>query len=203
LARPSTQTQRRADILAAASRLMERHDQAVLRLADIAAELELTTNAVRYYYDDIDELLAALLERSIERFYTARLAALDDLDDAGVRLAVTIAAGLPTSAEDAEWRVIWRAILAAGFELNRRPEINSNYHRQVDLYAGIFEHGARSGRFRLSGSPLEIGRTIMSLEDYLGYRIVARDPMLSRADGLKLMRDYAELATNSTLPHHA
>jgi len=203
LARPSTQTQRRADILAAASRLMERHDQAVLRLADIAAELELTTNAVRYYYDDIDELLAALLERSIERFYTARLAALDDLDDAGERLAVTIAAGLPTSAEDAEWRVIWRAILAAGFELNRRPEINSNYHRQVDLYAGIFEHGARSGRFRLSGSPLEIGRTIMSLEDYLGYRIVARDPMLSRADGLKLMRDYAELATNSTLPHHA
>ena len=203
MARPSTQTQRRADILAAASRLMERHDQAVLRLADIAAELELTTNAVRYYYDDIDELLAALLERSIERFYTARLAALDDLDDAGVRLAVTIAAGLPTSAEDAEWRVIWRAILAAGFELNRRPEINSNYHRQVDLYAGIFEHGARSGRFRLSGSPLEIGRTIMSLEDYLGYRIVARDPMLSRADGLKLMRDYAELATNSTLPHHA
>ena len=203
MARPSTQTQRRADILAAASRLMERHDQAVLRLADIAAELELTTNAVRYYYDDIDELLAALLERSIERFYTARLAALDDLDDAGERLAVTIAAGLPTSAEDAEWRVIWRAILAAGFELNRRPEINSNYHRQVDLYAGIFEHGARSGRFRLSGSPLEIGRTIMSLEDYLGYRIVARDPMLSRADGLKLMRDYAELATNSTLPHHA
>ena len=65
------------------------------------------------------------------------------------------------------------------------------------------EHGARSGRFRLSGSPLELGRTIMSLEDYLGYRIVARDPMLSRADGLKLMRDYAELATSSTLPHHA
>jgi AcrR family transcriptional regulator len=71
VARPSTQAQRRADILAAASRLMERHDQALLRLADIAAELELTTNAVRYYYDDIDELLAALLERSIERFYTA------------------------------------------------------------------------------------------------------------------------------------
>ena len=40
----------------------------------------------------------------------------------------------------------------------------------------------------------------MSLEDYLGYRIVARDPMLSRADGLRLMRGYAELATNSTLP---
>jgi AcrR family transcriptional regulator len=200
MARPSTQEQRRADILAAASRLMERHDQALLRLADIAAELELTPNAIRYYYDDIDKLLEALLERSIERFYTARLAALDGIKDAGERLAVTIAAGLPNGAEDAEWRVIWRAILSAGFELNHRPEINSNYHRQVDLYAGIFAYGARRGRFRLSGTPVELGRTIMSLEDYLGYRIVARDPMLSRADGLLLVRGYAELATDSTLP---
>src|SRR5450631_491509 len=201
MARPSTQEQRRADILAAASRLMERHDQALLRLADIAAELELTPNAIRYYYDDIDKLLEALLERSIERFYTARLAALDGIKDAGERLAVTIAAGLPNGAEDAEWRVIWRAILSAGFELNHRPEINSNYHRQVDLYAGIFAYGARRGRFRLSGTPVELGRTIMSLEDYLGYRIVARDPKLSRADGLLLVRGYAELATDSTLPN--
>jgi AcrR family transcriptional regulator len=200
VARPNTQAQRREDILTAASRLMERHDQALLRLADIAAELELTPNAIRYYYDDIDELLAALLERSTERFYTARLAAVEGLEDAGERLAVTIAAGLPASAEDAEWRVIWRAILSAGFELNHRPEINSNYHRQVDLYAGIFEYGAASGRFTLSGPPVELGRTIMSLEDYLGYRIVARDPMLSRADGLLLVRGYAELATGSTLP---
>jgi hypothetical protein len=38
------------------------------------------------------------------------------------------------------------------------------------------------------------------MEDYLGYRIVARDPELSRKTALRLMRQYAELATGATLP---
>jgi hypothetical protein len=42
--------------------------------------------------------------------------------------------------------------------------------------------------------------TLMSMEDYLGYRIVARDPELSRKTALRLMRQYAELATGATLP---
>ena len=42
--------------------------------------------------------------------------------------------------------------------------------------------------------------TLMSMEDYLGYRIVARDPDLSRATALRLMREYAELATGARLP---
>jgi hypothetical protein len=42
--------------------------------------------------------------------------------------------------------------------------------------------------------------TLMSMEDYLGYRIVARDPEMSRRTALRLMREYAELATVATLP---
>jgi hypothetical protein len=42
--------------------------------------------------------------------------------------------------------------------------------------------------------------TLMSMEDYLGYRIVARDPDLSRPIALRLMREYAELATGARLP---
>jgi hypothetical protein len=42
--------------------------------------------------------------------------------------------------------------------------------------------------------------TLMSMEDYFGYRIVARDPELSRATALRLMRQYAELATGVSLP---
>ena len=42
--------------------------------------------------------------------------------------------------------------------------------------------------------------TLMSMEDYLGYRIVARDPQVDRATALRLMRQYAELATGSALP---
>ena len=42
--------------------------------------------------------------------------------------------------------------------------------------------------------------TLMSMEDYFGYRIVARDPELSREIALRLMREYAELATGAKLP---
>ena len=42
--------------------------------------------------------------------------------------------------------------------------------------------------------------TLMSMEDYLGYRIVARDPLIGRATALRLMRQYAELAVGAELP---
>jgi hypothetical protein len=42
--------------------------------------------------------------------------------------------------------------------------------------------------------------TLMAMEDYLGYRIVARDPDVDRATALRLMRGYAELATGARLP---
>jgi hypothetical protein len=42
--------------------------------------------------------------------------------------------------------------------------------------------------------------TLMSIEDYLGYRIVARDSEMSRGTALRLMREYAELATGARLP---
>lgn len=42
--------------------------------------------------------------------------------------------------------------------------------------------------------------TLMAMEDYLGFRVVARDPELSRETALRLMRQYAELATGTRLP---
>lgn len=60
MARPNRQAERRGDIMDAAIGLIERHDLATLKLADVAAELGLTTNAVRYYFKDMAELLSEL-----------------------------------------------------------------------------------------------------------------------------------------------
>lgn len=200
VARPSRHRERREEILDAAIGLIERHDLATLRITDVAAELGLTANALRYYFKDMRDLLAQLALRSDDRFYDARLAIAERTDDIGVRLALTIAAGLPTGPEDAEWRAIWRAVLAAGFELDQRTDVQGIYHRQVGLYAAILDEGARTKAFRLGGPPHDVAMTLMSLEDYLGYRIVARDPAIDRATALRLMRDYAQLATGATLP---
>jgi AcrR family transcriptional regulator len=200
VARPNRQVERRSEILDAAIALIERHDLATLRIADVADELGLTANAVRYYFKDMDQLLSELALRSDVRFYDDRLAVVAHTGDVREQLALTIAAGLPTGPEDAEWRAIWRAVLAAGFELDQRRDVQGIYHRQVDLYSEILTAGAQKGALRLSSPARDIAMTLMSMEDYLGYRIVARDPAMDRPTALRLMRQYAELATATRLP---
>ncbi|MCG7579782.1 TetR/AcrR family transcriptional regulator [Mycolicibacterium sp. OfavD-34-C] len=200
MGRPNRQAERRRDIMDAAIALIERHDLATLKLADVAAELGLTTNAVRYYFKDMMQLLSELALRSDVRFFEDRLRLGDETHDPAAQLAMTIAAGLPAGPEDAEWRAIWRAVLAAGFELDRRRDVQGIYHRQVGLYTELLERGAAAGVFELHSPAADIAMTLMSMEDYLGYRIVARDPQVDRATALRLMRQYAELATGTSLP---
>ena len=100
---------------------------------------------MRYYFKDMDQLLSELALRSDVRFYDDRLAVVERTDDVRAQLALTIAAGLPTGPEDAEWRAIWRAVLAAGFELDQRRDVQGIYHRQVDLYSGDLTSGRRRG----------------------------------------------------------
>lgn len=200
MARPNTQAERRADILAATATVLERTDPSRIRLQDVAEELRLTPNAIRYYFKDIDSLITELALQSDVRFHHDRLARIAELDDFCQQLAATIAAGLPTGADDVEWRAIWRAVLSAGFSLDRHPQIQGIYHRQVELYTDLLTGGAEAGAFRLALDARDIARTLMSLEDYIGYRIVAQDPQLDRATGLRLMVQYAQLATGATLP---
>ena len=200
MGRPNTQAQRRRDIMDAAIALIERHDLAALKLADVAAEIGLTTNAVRYYFRDMAQLLSELALRSDVRFYDERRRLGEQTGDPAMQLAMTIAAGLPTGADDAEWRAIWRAVLAAGFELDQRRDVQGIYHRQVGLYTDLLASGAATGAFTLSAPARDIAMTLMAMEDYLGYRIVARDPQLDRATALRLMRQYAESSTGATLP---
>lgn len=200
MARPNKQEERRRDIMDAAIALIERHDLATLKLADVAEELGLTTNAVRYYFKDMTQLLSELALRSDVRFYDARLALQCSSADVREQLVRTMAAGLPTGPEDAEWRAIWRAVLSAGFELDQRSDVQGIYHRQVGLYADLLSGGEASGVFRLRHPARDIAMTLMSMEDYFGYRIAARDPDLSRETALRLMRQYAELVVGVALP---
>lgn len=200
MARPSRRTERREDIISAAVTLIERHDPATLRLTDVAAELGVTPNAVRYYFKDVEALVLELALRSDVRFIEERRATAAAVGDPRERLSQVISAGLPKGPEDSEWRAIWRAFLAAGFELDQRPQVAGIYHRQVALYAEVIESGVAAGLYRLTSPVSDIAMTIMSLEDYLGYRIVARDPAFDRATALRLMHSYAEMAVGADLP---
>ncbi len=199
MARPNTQARRREDILQAAISLVAETDLAHLTIPQIAGRLGVTANAIRYYYPDVESLIAELAGRSNLRFYEDRLELIESVADHHERLDGVMEAGLPSGPEDAEWRVIWMAILDAGFDLKSRSDVGTIYHRQVGLYESILDEGSRAGAFNLQQDAHDIAMTIMSIEDYLGYRIAARDPLVTRATALRLMRNYVEVAVRPRL----
>lgn len=196
MVRPNTQAQRREAIHQATIQLVGKSNLAQITIPQIAEALGVTANAVRYYYPDTETLVAELALRSDKRFYLDRLALLDEHSDPPSQLEEMIGAGLPSGPEDAEWRVIWMAILDAGFSLDTRTEVQSIFHRQVGLYEKVLLEGAERGDFQLRQDAGEIATTLMSMEDYLGYRIVARDPRMSRERAMQLMRNYAASVTS-------
>lgn len=199
--RPSRLEERRADILEATKQLLLDRDRArSLRLPDIAGELDMTPNAVRYYYRGVDEILQDIYNLSVERFYTRRTEALTHIEGAALRLATTLAAGLPTSAEDTEWSLMWRALVTSTMELNQSSVVTRGMHLQVAMYESILEDGIAAGEFVTVMPTRDIARTLIALEDYFGFRVVAHDVQFDRAEALRLLRQYAELATQAKLP---
>jgi AcrR family transcriptional regulator len=180
--------------------VIERQGLDDLRLRDVAEEMRLTDNAIRYYYKTVEDLVAALAARSDPRFLDDRRQRIMGIESHAEKLAVLIRDGLPLGVEDTEWRVIWSAVLDAGFRLDLRSDVQGIYHRQVDLYAEVLREGKAAGAFELHGDPLDIARGLMSLEDNLGFRIAARDPEVTRDDAIRIMTTMAEAATGASIP---
>ena len=199
MARQSTQGQRREDIRRAAHRLLRRRDAGSIALKDVARELGLTANAVRYYYPDMVHLLEDLIDRGVERFETERAAAIAQGEKALDRLAVLIALGLPEGPHDRKLRLLWR-VLILGLGQDRTENMVGTFGRQVAMYQGVLDTGSATGEFSLTVSSWDAARILVSLEDYMGLRIVADDPALDRVSAIALMRSYAGSVIGRPLP---
>src|SRR3981189_521824 len=65
VARPRDQVQRRRELVAATSKLVARKGLASVTLRDVAAAAGVTSGAVLYYYDGLDELFTAAYDRAV------------------------------------------------------------------------------------------------------------------------------------------
>src|SRR3954452_17804319 len=107
MARPKDQAERRRQLVAAAERVVLTRGAANVRLLDVAQEAGLTAGAVRYYYDELEHLLAETRQRATDRFCRQR-------EDAGgprhgplQQLRGAIGCGLPAGADDDLVRLIY------------------------------------------------------------------------------------------------
>jgi DNA-binding transcriptional regulator YbjK len=196
VARPRDQVRRRRELVAATSKLVARKGLASVRLRDIADAAGVTSGAVLYYYDGLDELFTAAYDRAVERFCRDREEAVAGLEDAAARLVTAIRLGIPGGPDDAEIRLLYE-LEAVAFRSPECAALMAAYvQRQVSMYASILDVGAAVGRLELSTGARSIARNIVALEDGQGiYVLLGRD---AAADVEARIVDYVAAATGLT-----
>jgi AcrR family transcriptional regulator len=162
--------------VAATTRLVARKGLSAVRLRDVADAAGMTSGAVLYYYDGLDELFIAAYDRAVERFCRDREDAIAAIDDPAGRLRAAIHLGIPAGPDDAEIRLLYE-LEAVAFRSGECAALMSAYiERQTAMYTSLLEVGAALGRFTLSGAARDIARNIVALEDGQGiYVLLGRD----------------------------
>jgi AcrR family transcriptional regulator len=199
MARKKNQAARREQLTDAAQRAIAEHGAAV-RVEHVALEAGVSPNTVRYYFNDVDELLREAHRKAIERFYVERMNQARAIEDPVERLVATIESGVASGSDDLETRLIWEGGRLAGESELFSVLMTTLYKQQELLYESILELGAAVGVFTLADDPHRIAQTLVALEDICGVRMMQNDHSFDHAEGRRMVLAYARLAVGIDLP---
>jgi AcrR family transcriptional regulator len=199
MARKKNQAARREQLTGAAQRAIAEHGAAV-RVEHVALEAGVSPNTVRYYFNDVDELLREAHRKAIERFYVERMNQARAIEDPVKRLVATIESGVASGSDDLETRLIWEGGRLAGESELFSVLMTTLYKQQELLYESILELGAAVGVFTLADDPHRIAQTLVALEDICGVRMMQNDHSFDHAEGMRMLLAYARLAVGIDLP---
>ena len=169
MARPKDQERRRGELVAAAGKLAARKGMRDVRLRDVAEATGLTSGAVLYYFDGLDELFFAAYERAVERFCVERERVVAEIADPPRALATALHLGVPTGPDDVEIRLLYE-FEAVAFRSPACADLMASYvERQVQMYARIL---ACDEFPQLRGDPRGVARNLVALEDGHGVYVL-------------------------------
>jgi AcrR family transcriptional regulator len=175
MARPRNQDRRRAELVAAASRLLVRDGVAGARLTDIAAETGLTAATVSYYYQDLSELYAQTYQTATERYITARREHAATVADPAQRLVECLRLGIPRRGEssyDATVLLMELTTLGARDTAFVGPALQFE-REQLALFEQIVTAGVAAGAFAPHADVGTVARLLLAAEDGLAAPVVA------------------------------
>ena len=193
MARPSTQKQRRREVIDAALEAAAEHGLRNLSLTDVANQAGVTRGALLYYYEDLEAILVEAHAAGLERVGAERVALVEQRNGAADKLSTAIEAGLPSGPEDALMRLLYEFDVLAGKSPLHDQLVQQLYGEQLALYQRILEEGVASGDFTLTGPLDDIAMNFVALEDAYGLHIVAGGS-ITVADALRAIRLYAAQA---------
>jgi AcrR family transcriptional regulator len=193
VARPKDQEKRRGELMRAAHELAAKKGLRDVRLRDVAEATGLTSGAVLYYFDGLDELFFAAYERAIERFCLERERAVDSIADPARALATALHLGVPTGTDDVDIRLLYE-FEAVAFRSTACADMMAGYvARQVEMYAGIL----RAGEFELRGDATTVARNLVALEDGHGVYVLTGQVAPQEVEAMLL--DHAAAVTGVPL----
>jgi len=190
MGRPTTQTDRRLTLVAAAESMIAKRGLAGVTLRDVASEAGMSSSALLYYYPGL---------KAVERFCTIRAASVAEIADPKLRLKTMIESGLPTDKDDQLCRLLLELGAYSRSDASYAARHITLFERQVSIYVGILEAGAATGVFTLHASSETIARSLVVLEDGLGLHLVNVVPAVDEPSALAILTSYAELATGCRL----
>lgn len=166
MARPRNQAERRAQLIDATARTVIELGATATKLRDVAKAAGVTPASVLYYYADIQELFAAVFERSAAMYFVGRENAMAAVEDPVERLRACIRTGVPwPGAGEESTRLLFElfpvALRNGGVAKWQRTFVD----QQTELYRQVLELGQESGEFTLVGDAWALGRSFVALED--------------------------------------
>jgi AcrR family transcriptional regulator len=199
MARHKDQAARRQQLVSAAIELIAEHGLAALTLAAIADRVGVSHRLVAYYYADLESLVAEAHEAAVERYYWARLRALDESAGPAQRLLQLIGSGLPGRQDRQLSQVLNELSVSSSRSAVHARLMAGLFDREVSLYLAVLADGERSGAFRLGQPALTFARNLVALEDAYGFHLMARTSSVDRAAALDALTGYARTATGAQL----
>lgn len=200
MARSQNQKQRRTELVDATGRAVLKRGLGAVRLRDIADEAGITSAAVLYYYDQINDLLTETHRLAVERFCAQRESTVDSIEDPRDQLVAVVRGGLPTGPDDELVRLLYQ-FESQGMTNAAYGALSRGYfERQVAIYHSILVAGEAAKVFHLASPARVIARNLVALEDGFGYYVAVPGTDVEAADVERYILSYAEVATGCPLP---
>jgi len=199
VARTKNQAARRQQLAQATIEVIAEHGIEALTLAAIADRAEVSHRLVAYYYADLESLVNEAHEAAVERYYWARLRALDQSAEPEQRLLQLIGSGLPTRRDRQLSQVLNELSVSASRSHVHARLMARLFEREVSLYRTVLEKGHADGAFRLSQPALNIARNLVALEDAYGFHLLAKHSSVDALTALDALIGYARAATGAKL----
>ena len=199
MARKKDQAARRRQLVSATIELIADRGIEALTLAAIADRVGVSHRLVAYYYADLESLVQEAHEAAVERYYWARLQALDQVADPQQRLLQLIRSGLPGQ-QDRKLSQVLNELSANASRSRVHARLMSQlFDREVSLYLSVLQEGQSAGAFRLSQPALTLARNLVALEDAYGFHLLAKVSSIDASAALGALVGYARTATGATL----